>query len=255
MRTTLTLGALLLFCAAMPATPARSEEAICWQALAADEDGDGVVTAKEAADRLDRAFREVDVDGDGAITPQEHQNCLLDVGKLAGPAASTRRTQKKFAEIDADQDGSVSLEEYVAAGEAAFAEAAQDEGDAPLPRYAASIGEQGSGVADTNDDERISQMEAALDVLRTFAMMDVDGDRRIGRMEWATVTERPRFTRSFAAIDRNRDERVTRAELLAAGMSDGPVSVWRHATLSLMPDVRTAEVQRGGTSAGVSQRQ
>jgi hypothetical protein len=48
---------------------------------------------------------------------------------------------------------------------------------------------------------------------------------------------------------------VTRAELLAAGMSDGPVSVWRHATLAFMPDMRAAEGERGaGTAAGGSEK-
>jgi hypothetical protein len=253
MRASMMLGAFLLVSGT--ASAALAEEAACWQALAADEDGDGVVTAKEAAERLDQAFRRLDADGDGVITPQEHQNCLLDAGKMAGPAATPHRTQKKFATIDADGDGSVTLEEYVAAGEQAFAEAEQGAGDAELARYAASIGEQGSGIPDTNGDGRVSPMEAALDVLRTFALMDVDGDRQISRLEWATVTERPRFTRSFAAIDRNHDDRVTRAEFLAAGMADRPVSVWRHATLTLMPDIRTAQADRGGTAAGGSASQ
>ena len=249
MRTAFTLGALLLGCTATAAA-AGAGSAACWQTfVSVDDDGDGIVTLEEAAEGLDRGFRLVDANGDGVITVQEHRNCLLDVEDLAAATVLPRRTQKRFAEIDGDGDGSVTLGEYVAAAEAAYAEAAEEGPEALLGRYAAFVGEQGSGSPDVNGDEVVSRMEAALDVLRAFAVMDVDGDRRISRLEWAIVTERPKFTRSFAAIDRNGDKRISRAELLAAGMSDGPVTVWRHAAKSFMPDVRTAELGDGGTAA------
>ena len=251
MRTTLALVALLLACTATAA--ARAEKAACWQTLvAADEDGDGVVTLEEAANGLDRGFRLIDVNGDGEITAKEHRNCLLDAEDLAAATVLPRRTQKRFAEIDANADGSVALGEFVAAAEAAYAEAAEGGPEALLGRYAAFVGEQGSGSPDVNGDEVVSRMEAALDVLRAFTVMDVDGDRGVSRLEWATVTERPKFTRSFAAIDRNGDKRITRAELLAAGMSDGPVTVWRHAARSFMPDAGTAELGDDGIAAGGS---
>lgn len=251
---TLLIGATLLLFAAKSAVADEPHSATCWQVLAAaDQDGDGIVTVKEAVETLAGAFGLVDLDGDGVLSEREHQKCMLDAGNLADPSAVTpRRTQKRFAEIDVDRDGSVSLAEYMTAGEAAYAEAAEGTAFARLASYAATTGEQGSGIADINGDELVSPMEAALDVLRTFAVMDVDGDRQIGRLEWATITERPKFTRIFEAIDRNRDKRVTRVEFLAAGVSDGPVSVWRHARQSLMPEVAMAEAQPGGVLAGAS---
>lgn len=245
--------AMMLLLGAAP--PSQAAEPTCWQILAAaDGDNDDAVSAKEAAESLDRAFGRLDVDGDGAISPKEHQNCLLDAGGVILPV-SPHRTQKRFAEVDADGDGSVSLDEYQGAGETAYGEAAEGGARATVSRYLAAAAEQGSGVADMDGDEFITASEAALDVLRTFVLMDVDGDRRITRLEWATVTERPRFARSFAGMDRNGDGRVSRPEFLAAGMSDGTVSVWRHAARALMPDVGSAQASRAsGVAAGESRR-
>lgn len=254
MRKALSLGAAIGFMAAASASvsPAKSEEqGACWQALVpVDQDGDGLISAREAEAALDRAFLRIDANRDGVVTPREHQNCLLDDGNLVALAATPRRTQKRFAEIDADGDGFATWEEHMRAAEAAFAEAAGGEPDVPLARYAPAVGEQGSGMPDIDGDERITLGEAALDVARAFVLMDVDGDRRLSRLEWATVTERPRLARSFAALDSNGDRRLTQDELrqawMAAAQPDQAVSHWRYAQLCLLPDAG------GGSEAGVA---
>jgi len=259
----LPLGAIVA-ATLLSSAAARASET-CWQALAAgDRDGDGKVSAAEAAGALDAAFGRLDADGDGAVSAKEHQACILDAGAHVGPASAPHRTQKRFAAIDADGDGQVSVDEYLAAGRRAYGEAAEGDVAAPLSRYASAMAEQGSGQPDADGDERVSEDEAARDVARSFALMDVDGDRRIARIEWATVTERPRFAASFDALDRNRDGRIGRPELFAAapwaavqsvgGQGGASVTVWRHAQALVLPDAETTRLARGGFGAAAAPR-
>ena len=254
-RTTCLLGAALLLSA-----PALASET-CWQALAAgDRDGDGMVSAAEAAGGLDAAFSRLDGDRDGAVSPKEYQACLLDVGKLIGPSSILpHRTQKRFAAIDADGSGEVTFEEYVVAGRLAYEEAASGDVAATLSRYSSTMGELGSGASDGDGDERVTEQEAARDVARSFLLMDVDGDRRVTRVEWATVTERPRFAEIFKALDRNRNGRIERAEFFAAapwasvqaagGLAGASVTVWRHAQALYMPHAEAARLAGAAPSA------
>ena len=259
-RPMLPLGAL--FAATLLSAAAQADET-CWQALAAgDRDGDGKVSAAEAAGALDAAFARLDANGDGAVSAKEHQACMLDAGKFVGAASAPHRTRKRFAAIDADGDGQVSVNEYLAAGRRAYLEAVEGDVAAPLSRYDSAMAEQGSGLPDADGDERVSEDEAARDVARSFAVMDVDGDRRIARLEWATVTERPRFAASFDALDRNRDGRIVRAELFAAapwaaaqsagGLAGASVTVWRHAQALVLPDAEAALLARNAAGAAAA---
>jgi hypothetical protein len=104
-----------------PAAPAEEEAGRPWAGMVlsrVDADGDGAVTAEEAASWYEDAFAAMDEDDDEALTRGEYLAALAGPGP--GSERRVERRQARFAALDADAGGSVTLAEFIAGGEAAF---------------------------------------------------------------------------------------------------------------------------------------
>ena len=96
-----------------------------------DADGDGVVSAEEAASAADEVFTAMDADDDGVVTSDEYMAQRLGPQWGRNPdrqAAMQQAKADRFAEMDADGDGSVSKKEFLDAAKSHH-EAADEDGD------------------------------------------------------------------------------------------------------------------------------
>jgi hypothetical protein len=96
-----------------------------------DTDGDGAVSAEEAAAAAERRFAVFDVDDDGVLTIEEFATFRMQPPPWADPdriAAMQARRAARLAELDADADGQVTKAEFMQAAEAHHA-AADSDGD------------------------------------------------------------------------------------------------------------------------------
>ena len=74
--------------------------------MAADANGDGLLTKAEMTARLDKAFAAMDANRDGKVTQEERQ------------ALRQKRVDDRFAKLDADGNGQISKAEFQAARDA-----------------------------------------------------------------------------------------------------------------------------------------
>lgn len=93
-----------------------------------DTNGDGVISADEAAAWHEEAFAAMDSDGDEVVTKDEYLATHLSPGGGTGPRAKMMQQRKEahFAEIDKDKNGKLSLDEFLSGGETHFAAADRD---------------------------------------------------------------------------------------------------------------------------------
>jgi Ca2+-binding EF-hand superfamily protein len=93
-----------------------------------DQNGDGVVSAEEAAAWHEANFDRMDEDGDGKVNKGEFlAGGGMGRGQGRGAQYFTQR-EARFAEIDSDKDGAITLEEYLADAKNRFA-ASDGDGD------------------------------------------------------------------------------------------------------------------------------
>jgi hypothetical protein len=94
-----------------------------------DTDGDGRITADEAAAEAEAVFTALDADDDDMLTPEEF-GAVPTSGNVANhPAILRRRFENRsarFEMLDADGDGRVDRTEFIGHAEGRFAEADTD---------------------------------------------------------------------------------------------------------------------------------
>jgi Ca2+-binding EF-hand superfamily protein len=80
-----------------------------------DIDGDGIISADEAAAHAEARFDHMDADGDGQLTLDEFMAARMGRGPGYGPAAQRRQQAReaRFRELDADASGTISKEEFM----------------------------------------------------------------------------------------------------------------------------------------------
>ncbi len=102
-----------------------------------DWDGDGVISADEAARRHEEVFTLIDADADGALTLAEYLSVRFGRGAEGGANREEMDKHKsvRFESMDADDDKRVRKTEFMAAGE------------------------KQHGAADTNGDGKVSIWE------------------------------------------------------------------------------------------------
>ena len=96
-----------------------------------DADGDGRVSAAEAADWRDTVFVTMDSDDDGQLSREEYMTVQLGKGadpEQRGPKYEEKQAEKDaaFTEMDKDGDGFVTREQFLEAGAAEFARSDAD---------------------------------------------------------------------------------------------------------------------------------
>ncbi|MEI2384590.1 EF-hand domain-containing protein [Breoghania sp. JC706] len=94
-----------------------------------DANGDGVISADEAAANAESVFAAMDADDDGALTKEEFM--AVRMGPQMGwnqARQNARQTAKadRFAVMDADGDGKVAKADFIAAAKARFQKADTD---------------------------------------------------------------------------------------------------------------------------------
>jgi Ca2+-binding EF-hand superfamily protein len=82
------------------------QEAVRWREAEVDRDGDGIVTADEAANAWVETFHRLDQNGDDQLSQDE----------LERIRAQKAMVDRRFAELDANKDGQIGLDEYASAG-------------------------------------------------------------------------------------------------------------------------------------------
>jgi len=87
-----------------------------------DENGDGVLSADEAAAWQEVAFSAMDGDGDGKLTKEEFMSVSFGPGGGKGMRAATRKAER-WAGADMNGDGVATLDEFKKSGAARFAAA------------------------------------------------------------------------------------------------------------------------------------
>lgn len=113
-----------------------------FQAL--DTDGDGRLSAAEAAAWRETVFVSMDADEDGKLTREEYMAVQFGQGAdpaQRGPRYEERQVEKDaaFTVMDEEGDGFVTREQFLAAGTENFAEADEDEdGYVTLPEFIAA---------------------------------------------------------------------------------------------------------------------
>lgn len=83
-----------------------------------DTDGDGRLSAAEAAEWRDSVFLAMDADGDGQLTREEYMAVQMGQGadpEQRGPRYEEKQAEKDaaFTEMDADGDGFVTREQFL----------------------------------------------------------------------------------------------------------------------------------------------
>jgi hypothetical protein len=80
-----------------------------------DRDGDGRISAEEAALRHETLFHELDADGDGVLSEEEF---MADWAGAYGPRQQRREAHRRerFGQLDGNGDGQVDQGEFMAAG-------------------------------------------------------------------------------------------------------------------------------------------
>jgi Ca2+-binding EF-hand superfamily protein len=93
-----------------------------------DTDSNGIISADEAAARVEEAFSLMDLDANGALTLVEFMSVHMGFGPAYGPYAEERQKQKeaRFREMDPGKTGSVSKEAFLKYGQKQFAAADTD---------------------------------------------------------------------------------------------------------------------------------
>lgn len=106
-----------------------------------DADGDGRMSAAEAAEWRETVFVTMDSDDDGQLTREEYM--AIQLGKGADPDQRGPRFEEKqaekdaaFTEMDADGDGFVTRAQFLEAGAQKFADADADgDGFVTVPEF------------------------------------------------------------------------------------------------------------------------
>lgn len=113
-----------------------------FQAL--DADGDGRLSADEAAEWRETVFVTMDADDDGRLTREEYMAVQFGQGadpEQRGPRFEERQAEKDaaFTAMDEEGDGFVTREQFLAAGARNFSEADADgDGYVTLPEFIAA---------------------------------------------------------------------------------------------------------------------
>ncbi len=109
-----------------------------------DADGDGRLSAAEAAEWRESVFGAMDADDDGQLTREEYMAVQMGRGsdpEQRGPRYEEKQAEKDaaFTVMDADADGFVTREQFLEAGEKSFAEADADgDGYVTMPEFIAA---------------------------------------------------------------------------------------------------------------------
>ena len=111
---------------------------------ALDENGDGQISASEAAEWRDTVFVTMDSDDDGKLTREEYMEVQLGQGADSdqrGPRYAERQAEKdaQYTVMDADKDGFVTKEQFMSNGQIQFSSADADkDGVVTMPEFIAS---------------------------------------------------------------------------------------------------------------------
>ena len=113
MNTQNSLATVLVLVALIPPAMAQNEDTPAMRMLAADKDGDGIVTREEFVANRSERFPGLDVDESGGLSKEEFKAALegTPMKRFAGMA---------FGRADTDDDDSVSLGEWDAMPVRAF---------------------------------------------------------------------------------------------------------------------------------------
>lgn len=167
-----------------------------------DANNDGVIDAEEMRSGSESWFLAYDADGDGVLTRDE----------LASQGGATGRLV--LADLDQDGDGMISREEFLGA-QRGYYDQRVAEGEITSRDYAEMVSERDDRlVPDLDQDDVVSEEEAAADWQRSFAAMDLDDDDQISQDEWLGDVE---GGPAFADLDADQDQAVSRQEYLAYG--------------------------------------
>lgn len=152
-----------------------------------DEDGDGVISTREAQSTpsLTKNFKRIDTNSSGGIDGKEYTAATMHIADLG------------FQEVDVNEDGVIS-EREAAAMPVSLKEAFDD--------------------VDTDGDNNVSPMEyqaAATNLLQgaDFSSLDSDGDGVIGTAE---ATKMPALSEAFERVDSDGDGLISQKEFEAA---------------------------------------
>lgn len=195
------LGLTAGFGSAAPAAePVRGSEAF----NRIDEDDDGVIDADEVRASSETWFLAYDTDGDGYVSADE----------IAGRGGERGSARMVLGDLDADGDGSVSRDEFVGAQRGYYDEIAPSE-TITTRDYGAAVSERDNPlVPDLDEDDFVSEDEAAADWERTFLVMDRDRGDALSEDEWlGDVDGGP----TYEDLDTDADNSVSRREYLAYG--------------------------------------
>ena len=153
-----------------------------------DQDGDSVISKKEAAQQptLEQAFERLDTDGDNNLTPTEYQAATANVAR-----------GMDFAQVDINRDGVISQREVNA-----------------MPF---SLRETFDRV-DADGDDNISPVEYQAATTNpfqglNFQKLDMDSDGVISKKEAAKA---PTLSDAFDRLDADGDGWISRNEFTAA---------------------------------------
>ncbi|WP_421569108.1 EF-hand domain-containing protein [Stenotrophomonas sp. PD6] len=250
MKTTL-LTAALLAAVLAPAAHAQagdkaataSPTAAAFLAQFADDDADSVSWAQFEAFRKQR-YADTDRNHDGTVDEQEYVDEYLqrfDVRLATARAGHLKQTDTRFKALDRDKDGAISRAEYDAAGERTWAgyeksqdatrESAAATSRDPLKMPTSHTANGMLELYDTNKDGVVDRAEFDAVRAATFAATDADGNGALslaeytaefeGRLDQQRTRVRADAERQarvrFAALDTDKDKRMTFAEYQASG--------------------------------------
>lgn len=170
-----------------------------------DRNDDGLIDAEEVRTGSETWFLAYDRDGDGQVTRDEL------AGSEGGGSDASRLV---LADLDADGDGAVSREEFMAAHRGYYDEVAAG-GDVTTRDYTERVSERDDPlVPDVDEDEMVSEDEAAADWERSFWAMDLDGDDALSEEEWPGDAE---GAPAFSELDADQDQTISRWEYMEHG--------------------------------------
>jgi hypothetical protein len=122
MQRTVASGLSLVFALAL-AAPAAAQQAS--EALEADTDGDGFVTAEEAQAHSEQRFDDITGDEE-EMTLEQFSSAILGAETTTAEHETAWDPQTEFEAADADDSGSISREEWMSWREDRFRQAAGD---------------------------------------------------------------------------------------------------------------------------------